>query len=161
MPAERVKLVGLKARVGRVNDDMRLADLVLKLPTQKVIVMGTPAGQRALREPSSPVEIFDDLSDRPIQITKYTAWEWARCSRRTRRLQRGLGQALEVRFVDTFNKDGPPDPLEVGLSNGLQRVGPRPAPPGAAALHGQGERSCEGRCTIHRRDGRTDAGPAL
>merc|ERR1711965_633656 len=71
VPAERVKLVGLKARVGRVNDDMRLADLVLKLPTQKVIVMGTP-DEELLREPSSPVEIFDDLSDRPIQITKYT-----------------------------------------------------------------------------------------
>ena len=65
VPAERVKLVGLKARVGRVNDDMRLADLVLKLPTQKVIVMGTP-DEELLREPSSPVEIFDDLSDRPI-----------------------------------------------------------------------------------------------
>ena len=51
VPAERVKLVGLKARVGRVNDDMRLADLVLKLPTQKVIVMGTP-DEELLREPS-------------------------------------------------------------------------------------------------------------
>ena len=57
VPAERVKLVGLKARVGRVNDDMRLADLVLKLPTQKVIVMGTP-DEELLKEPSSPVEIL-------------------------------------------------------------------------------------------------------
>ena len=60
VPAERVKFVGLKARVGRVNDDMRLADLVLKLPTQKVIVMGTP-DEELLKEPSSPVEIFDDF----------------------------------------------------------------------------------------------------
>ena len=110
VPAERVKLVGLKARVGRVNDDMRLADLVLKLPTQKVIVMGTP-DEELLREPSSPVEIFDDLSDRPIQITKYTAWEWARCSRgELDGFNEDSGKPWKCVFVDTFNKDGPPDP---------------------------------------------------
>ena len=110
VPAERVKLVGLKARVGRVNDDMRLADLVLKLPTQKVIVMGTP-DEELLKEPSSPVEIFDDLSDRPIQITKYTAWEWARCSRgELDGFNEDSGKPWKCVFVDTFNKDGPPDP---------------------------------------------------
>jgi len=110
VPAERVKLVGLKARVGRVNDDMRLADLVLKLPTQKVIVMGTP-DEELLKEPSSPVEIFDDLSDRPIQITKYTAWEWARCSRgELDGFNEDSGKPWKCVFVDTFCKDGPPDP---------------------------------------------------
>jgi hypothetical protein len=112
VPAERVKLVGLKARVGRVNDDMRLADLVLKLPTQKVIVMGTP-DEELLREPSSPVEIFDDLSDRPIQITKYTAWEWARCSRgELDGFNEDSGKPWKCVFVDTFLIDGPPDPTK-------------------------------------------------
>ena len=112
VPAERVKLVGLKARVGRVNDDMRLADLVLKLPTQKVIVMGTP-DEELLREPSSPVEIFDDLSDRPVQITKYTAWEWARCSRgELDGFNEDSGKPWKCVFVDTFLSDGPPDPTK-------------------------------------------------
>ena len=161
MPAERVKLVGLKARVGRVNDDMRLADLVLKLPTQKVIVMGTP-DEELLREPSSPVEIFDDLSDRPIQITKYTAWEWARCSRgELDGFNEDSGKPWKCVFVDTFLIDGPPDPSK-WASKRTATVGPRPAPPGAAALHGQGERSCEGWCVVHRSEtGRTDAGPAV
>ena len=35
VPAERVKLVGLKARVGRVNDDMRLADLSAQITHTK------------------------------------------------------------------------------------------------------------------------------
>ena len=87
---------------------MRLADLVLKLPTQKVIVMGTP-DEELLREPSSPVEIFDDLSDRPIQITKYTAWEWARCSRgELDGFNEDSGKPWKCVFVDTFNEDGPP-----------------------------------------------------
>ena len=93
-----------------MNDHMRLADLVLKLPTQKVIVMGTP-DEELLREPSSPVEIFDDLSDRPIQITKYTAWEWARCSRgELDGFNEDSGKPWKCVFVDTFLIDGPPDP---------------------------------------------------
>lgn len=128
VPVARVKLVGLKARTGRANDATMLAELVLKLPMQKVIVMGTP-DEDLLREPSSPVEIFDDLEDRPVHVTKYTAWEWARASRgELDGFNADSGKPWKCVFVDTFATDGPVDAAKWAFQTvrgGVRRLRPR------------------------------------
>lgn len=112
VPPERQKVCGLKAISGRVRDATTLAELVLKLPAHKFILMGTPE-DRLLVEPTERPEILDDTLDARESRTKYTAWEWQRASRgELDGHGENTGKPWFVAFVDTFGPDGPPDPAK-------------------------------------------------
>ena len=55
------------------------------------------------------MESVDELSERHIKITKYTAWEWARWSHgELDGFNEDSGKPWKCVFVDTFNTDGLP-----------------------------------------------------
>lgn len=110
VPPERQRIVGLKTvHNAQPTNSTLLAELNLRLPVQRFILMGTPFNQ-LLVEPSERPVLFDDLlTDGP---QKYSAWEWNKL--RSGELAVGVHDSnmlgrWKLVWSDLFDYNGVPD----------------------------------------------------